>query len=173
MNPTAPNTMTEQDILLILHSWSTVLISCFCMNNDLHMVGDFAFIILIVHIVHTEIHCIHWNRKTSGCWLHLLLYSWICSHPILQLNVTVQSFAISASYLFDPIVADPKEAHFLPCIFSKLIWPWCIPSWRFYISIFLSFFCLVISKRYVGIQDYADSVRGTMKNRWLQDTINN
>lgn len=137
--------MTEQAILLILHCRSTVLISCFCIHNDLHMVGGrglifFAFIILIVHTVHTEIHCIHWNREilAHDC---MLLYSWTCSHPILWLNDTVQSFAFSASYLFDPIVAVAKEANFLALpVWSlvALVWPRRIPSWR------LIFFFLIL-----------------------------
>lgn len=162
--------MTEQAILLILHCWSTVLISCFCIHNDLHMVGGrgfifFAFIILIVHTVHTEMHCIHWNsQRKSGLWLHLLLYSWTCSHPILWLNDTVQSFAFSASYLFDPIVAVAKEAHFLALPVSSLValvWPWCIPSQS--LNIFFSYFVWFSLKRCIGIHDYADSVRGTIK----------
>lgn len=168
-------------MLLILHRWSTVLISCFCIYNDLHMVGGrglsfFAFIILTVHIVNTGIHCIHWNREKSGCWFHLLLYSCICSHPILWLNATVQSFAFSASYLCDPIVAVAKEGHFLALpVWSlvTLVCPWCIPSWRLNVLIFIFFFCLVFLKRCIGIHDHADSVRGIIKKRWLQDTVNN
>lgn len=127
----------------------------------------FAFVILIVHIVHSEIHCIHWNREKSGCWLHFLLYSWICSHPILWLNPTVQSFAFSASDLFAPIVAVVKETHFLAlpiCSLVTLIWPWCIPRWRLNVSIFLFFPSLVFLKRCIGIHNYADSMKSTIKN---------